>query len=308
MEWIAEIWKWWSSNLFLWFIILWWFTGLVFLVSAFARWWVWRRLWTANPVDAPSRPSWFHIVALAVTASWWGDWKRLASRFVDKGQEGQFVLATTTAHVLPVYVLLIIFALGKEYLLVYLISTALFIPMLVVAGSALLSFPGDTQNATAAMPTTPPLWLALIREFLGVAPRFLYGTAAAAILAAIAIHAEWTFPVEITGPGLMSQLLNALFGVVVAVGAWMPPVGVFILGVPMWRGGFALAGLIAFFLVIPAAPQALIVYAQWVGRGQATRFASLIIVAAIAAALLTTLIVRALGLPLPYVYAPEQLL
>ncbi len=227
---------------------------------------------------------------------------------MDKGQEGQFVLATTTAHVLPVYVLLIIFALGKEYLLVYLISTALFIPMVVVAGSALLSFPGDTQNATAAMPTTPPLWLALIREFLGVAPRFLYGAAAAAILAAIAIHAEWTFPVEITGPGLMSQLLNALFGVVVAVGAWMPPVGVFILGVPMWRGGVALAGLIAFFLVIPAAPQALIVYAQWVGRGQATRFASLIIVAAIAAALLTTLIVRALGLPLPYVYAPEQLL
>ncbi len=87
-------------------------------------------------------------------------------------------------------VLLIIFALGKEYLLVYLISTALFIPMVIVAGSVLLSLPGDTQNATPAMPTTLPLWLAPIREFLGVAPRFLYGAAAAAILAAIAIYAE----------------------------------------------------------------------------------------------------------------------
>ena len=84
--------------------------------------------------------------------------------------------------------------------------------------------------------------------------------------------------------------------------------GVFLLGVPVWRGGFALAGLIAFFFAIPARPQALVVYGELVGSKQATAFAALIIVAAIATALLTTLIVNVIGLHLPYVYSPDQLL
>ncbi len=141
-----------------------------------------------------------------------------------------------------------------------------------------------------------------------MAPRFLYGVVIAGVLAAIAIHREWTFPVEITGAGLVSQLLNAVLGIALAVGAWTPPVGAFLLGVPVWRGGFALAGLIAFLFAIPAAPQAVMAYAEWIGHKEAAKLAAVVLVGAVASGVIAAAIISAVGLELPYVYSPDQLL
>ena len=308
MEWLAEIWKWINANLMNWFVGLWWFTGLVFLLSAYARRWVWGRLWNSNIQEARGHLEWGTILALGITSSWWGDWKRLAVRLAVKGGEGRFVLAAIAAHVLPVYALLIIFALGKEYLFVYLIGAVVFVPIVVLGGTAVLSFPEKDQAPRAPGPEKSPFWSAPVKELWGVAPRFLYGIVVAGVLAAVAIHPEWTFPVEITGAGLISQLLSALFGIALAVGAWTPPVGAFLLGVPVWRGGFALAGLIAFLFAIPAAPQAVMTYAEWVGRKEAAKIAFLVLVAAVVSGLVATAIVGAVGLNLPYVYSPDQLL
>ncbi len=309
MEWFAEIWKWIEANLVNWFVMLWWFTGAVFLLSAAARWWVWGRFWNPNIHDASDPVDWGKVLALGITASWWGDWKRLAVRFAVKGGEGRFVLATITAHVLPIYALLIIFAFGKEYLVVYLIGAAVYIPVVVLGGMAVLSFPTRAPARTSPpVSEKAPFWSAPVRELWGVAPRFLYGVVIAGVLAAIAIHREWTFPVEITGAGLVSQLLNAVLGIALAVGAWTPPVGAFLLGVPVWRGGFALAGLIAFLFAIPAAPQAVMAYAEWIGHKEAAKLAALVLVGAVASGVIAAAIISAVGLELPYVYSPDQLL
>lgn len=309
MEWFTEIWKWIEANLVNWFVILWWFTGLVFLLSAYGRWWVWGRFWNSNLYDASGPLEWGRVLALGITSSWWGDWKRLASRYAVKGEEGRFVLAVIAAQTLPIYSLLIIFAFGKEYLLVYLIGAAVFVSIVVLGGKAFLSFPARVQaRPSTPLPEKASFWTAPLQELWGVAPRFVYGVLAAGVLAAVAIHLEWTFPVEITGAGLVSQLLNAVFGIALAVGAWTPPVGAFLLGVPVWRGGFALAGLIAFLFAIPAAPQAVMAYAGWVGRKEAAKLAATVLVAAVATGIAATVIVNALGLGLPYVYSPDQLL
>ncbi len=312
MHWLAEIWKWLDAQLVNWFVVLWWFTAFVFLVSAGARWWAWRRFGDAPQSGSDARQStWGGVLLLAVSASWWGDWKRLAAPLATRGGEGRFVLAVLAAHVLPIYALLIIYALGKEYLLVYLGSAAIFIPLVVLGARVLLSFPeADGRAPGVSVPErsrTPP-WRAPIHELAGVAPRFGYGLLLAALLAAIAIHPDWTFPVEITGSGLVSQFLNALFGAVVAIGAWTPPVGAFLFAVPVWRGGFALAGLYAFLFAVPAAPQAVMTYAEWVGRREAAKLAVLVLGGAVAAGLIAAVVVSVAGLPLPYVYSPAQLL
>ncbi len=308
MEWPAEIWKWIDANLVNWFVMLWWFTGLVFLLSTYARWWVWGRFWKPNIQETSGALGWGRVLALGITSSWWGDWKRLAARFAVRGKEVHFVTAILASHVLPVYALLIIFAFGKEYLLVYIIGAAMFVPLVVLGGKAILSFPEDDHAPRTPSPERVRFWMAPVKELFGVAPRFLYGVLLAGVLAAVAIHPEWTFPVEITGAGVISQLLNALFGVVLAVGAWTPPVGAFLLGVPVWRGGFALAGLIAFLLAVPAAPQAVMTYAEWLGRKEAAKLAVVILVAAVVSAVATAVVASLLGLQLPYLYAPDQLL
>ncbi len=86
------------------------------------------------------------------------------------------------------------------------------------------------------------------------------------------------------------------------------PVGAFLLGVPGWRGGFALAGLIPFFFAIPATPQAAMGYAEWVGRKEAAKLATLVLVAAVVSGVVAIAIVDAVGLNLPYVCSPDQLL
>ncbi len=309
MDWLAEIWKWIDANLDNWFLVLWWFTLPVFLLSAFGRWWAWRRWSAAGGGERRGLRGGVRIMALAVTASWRGDWKRLAAPLAVRGKEPQFLVAAVTAHVLPVYALLIIFALGKEYLLVYLIAVAMFLAAVALAGAALLEFPqGEQGKDEGSPPPDPPFWTAPVREVLGVAPRFVYGLVLAGVLAAVAIHPEWTFPVEITGAGVVAQTLNAVFGVVLAVGAWTPPVGAFLFAVPVWRGGFALAGLLAFLLAVPAAPQALIAYAQWLGRREAAKIAALVLAAAIASGVAAAALVGLSGLDLPYVYSPDQLL
>lgn len=303
MVWFAEIWKWTEANLVNWFVVLWWFTAVVFLLSAYARWFIWRWLWRPGLEEE----GWWRLLLLAVSASWWGDWKRLARRFAIAGDEVRFVSVVLVAQLLPVYALLIIFALGKEYLLVYLIAVAVFVPSVVAGGKVVLSFSGGSERSA---PTSDrgPFWMAPVRELFGVLPRFALGIVLAAILAAVAIHPRWTFPVEITGAGLVSQLLNALFGVVLAVGAWTPPVGAFLFSVPVWRGGLALAGLYAFLLAIPAAPQAVMTYAEWLGRAEAAKLAAVVLVGAVFAGMVAALMVAAVGLPLPYVYSPDQLL
>ena len=308
MHWFAEIWKWITSNLFLWFVLLWLFTGSVFLLSAYARWWTWGLFWNPQLRDASGPLEWGKVLALGITSSWWGDWKRLASRYATKGAEGRFILAIVAAHILPIYTLLIIFALGKEYLLVYLIGAAVFVPIIVLSGKAVLSFPERHQAPQDTAAAAERFWAAPLKEIFGVAPRVLYGFLLAGVLAAVAIHPDWTFPVEITGAGLVSQLLNAVFGVALAVGTWTPPVGAFLLGVSMWRGGFALAGLIAFFFAIPAVPQALMAYAEWVGRKEAAKVAGLVLVAAVVSGVVVAAVIGAVGLDLPYVYSPHQLL
>ena len=309
MNWMAEFWKWGASNFFLWFVMLWWFTIPVFLLSSYARWWVERRDWSEPLSQTSKLPVWVRILALGATASWWGDWKRLAMPFAIGGGEMRFTLAVVASHVLPIYVLLIIFALGKEYLLVYLIAAGVFVPLVLLGAKVFLSFSERASNTLHGEAQEHiPFWMAPIKEFVGVAPRFLYGVVAAAVIAAIAIQPKFAFPVEITGGGLAAQLLNALLGIVAAVGLWVPPVGVVLLSVPIWRGGIALAGLIAFFFAILAAPQAIMAYSEWIGRRQAAKFAAIVLLVAVVTGMLVTLIVRGLGRDLPYQYSPDQLL
>ena len=49
-------------------------------------------------------------------------------------------------------------------------------------------------------------------------------------------------------------------------------------------------------------------YAQWVGRKEAAKIAFLVLVGAVVSGLVATAIVGAVGLNLPYVYSPDQLL
>ncbi len=49
-------------------------------------------------------------------------------------------------------------------------------------------------------------------------------------------------------------------------------------------------------------------YSEWIGRRQAAKFAAIVLLAAVVTGMLVTLIVHELGLELPYLYSPDQLL
>lgn len=304
MDWLAETWKWIAANLVNWFVVLWWFTALVFVLATAARWWLWRR-W-AETVDTLSLP---RLFLLGATASWRGDWQALTARYAKAGDERRFVVTLVGALVLPVYTLLMIFAFGKEYLLIYLVAVVVYVFGTVALAGRVLHF--GTAAAAAGEPPVHrdvPAWQAPLRELAGVGPRFVAGVVLAGILAAVAIQPEWAFPVEVTGGGLMAQVLNALAGIALAIGAWTPPVAAFLFGVPVWRGGFALAGLLAFLLAIPATPYVLMVCTARIGVRQTARLAALVIAMSLVAALVATALVALADPDLPYVYAPEQLL
>lgn len=300
----AEIWKWFASQLEYWFVMLWWFTGGLFILSAVARWSAGRRIHPSSAEDI----GWLETLLAGITASWRGDRERLARRLAERGEAARFALGVTAAHILPLYVPVLIFGLGKEYLLVYLLAVTIDLAVVTAAAAGWLavSTPGGPSPEAAAERSS--LWGGFGRELVAAGPRWLYGFAVAALLAALAIHPAWTFPVEITGGGLAAQVVNGMLGAALAVGAWAPPVGVLFLAVSVWRSGFALTGLLTLMLSIPAAPQSVAMYAEVIGRRQATRFLAIVLVSALLSAVLTTLLVAALGLELPYQYAAEQTL
>lgn len=308
MSWPAEVWTWTVASAKQLLVMFWWATAGVFLMSAAARWWVLRRVGEdGTEGEAPSR-TWPVLLGRAITASGRGDWKRRAVRWLDAGGGARFAVFVAAAHLLPVYVLLIPVLYGKEYLPVYLGAAVLDLALIGIGARWLDLSRADgggaareSDRSEAGGPAA-----ALLDELGGVVPRLAYGFLAAGVLAALAIRPAWAFPVEVTGGGLVPQLLNGLGGAALAVGAWMPPVAALVVGLAVWRSGFALTGLLAFLLALPAAPQSVAAYGDWLGRREAAKLAVLYAAAAVLAGLAASWAAGAVGWELPYVYDAAQ--
>lgn len=310
MSWLGEIWTWTVASAYQLLVLFWWATAGAFLLSAGARWWTMRRLGAGDASGSGRSVTWPTVVVRGVTASGWGDWERRARDLVEEGRETEFAVFVAVAHTVTAYVLLIPALYGKEYLPVYLVAAVLYLG-LVAAGARWLDFsrtrlPEPEVGEGEELASPGPVG-ALLGELSGVAPRLAFGFLGAGVIAALAIQPAWTFPVEVTGGGLVPQLLNGLVGVVLAVGAWMPPVGALVVGLAVWRAGFALTGLLAFLLALPAAPQSVGTYAEWIGRKEATKLAGVFVTAAVVSGLVAAWLAGATGLELPYVYDPAQL-
>ncbi|MFQ5882597.1 MAG: hypothetical protein ACE5I9_09020 [Candidatus Methylomirabilales bacterium] len=250
---------------------------------------------------------------------------RIAQALIDAGRWRDFLAFIGGAHYLLFYVFLLSPLLGKEFLLAYIIGVVVFLGVFITLGSQLKRsdvspIPSPQADLTHfAIPRSKakaplPFRLAeqairlIGREVAGSWWRLLYGFLAAGFLAAVAIQPSWVFPVTLTGGGWQGQFLNALMGIGTGLLSFAPPIANILIGTYLWRGGIALAGLVAFWFTAAAAPHRIWYYRRMLGWRLALLLAGIVLLAAILSGLTVAGIFGLLQIKIKYQYAIAQTL
>ncbi len=250
---------------------------------------------------------------------------RIAQTLIDAGRWRDFLAVIGGSHYLLFYVFLLPPLLGKEFLLAYAIGVVVFLGVFIPLGSRLsgrkaspiLLPQGDLTDlavprgkAKGVLPfrlAEQPARL-IGREVAASWWRLLYGFLAAGFLAAVAIKPSWVFPVTLTGGGWQGQFLNALMGVGIGLVSFAPPIANILIGTYLWRGGMALAGLVAFWFTAAAAPQRIWYYRSMLDWRRALLLAGVIVLAAVIAGLAVAGSFDLLEIKIKYQYAIAQTL
>ncbi len=223
-----------------------------------------------------------------------------------KGRPLETAAYLTAGHGWIVYHLFLMGPLlGKDVLFSQLTAGVLFL-LLTAAGlsrwcevdpSAALQEPKVQKSGRAAM-----IWEEVWRVSLWIAYGLLLGGAVAAWGTS-----DWAAPqVDFFDSQLLDQMSGAILGVFLSVTLGLSSVSNLFVGTYLWKTGLAHAGMLAFFLAAPLAPQRWGLYRR-VWGGATSRLLLVLASAAVSAGLLTAALHGVFDLTINYKLKPDQL-
>ncbi len=206
--------------------------------------------------------------------------------------------------------------LGKEFVMINVVGGVFFLlatcPALFLLDQAGVKSNGTIGHGPSLGDARSLLWRfakALAREVATVGPWLMWGSFLGGLIAVWGLSQWWFDLSQIGGTKTwLSQFLNALIGLGLAIATFSAPVANLFVATYLWKTGIALSGFVAYLYGVFLSPLLWPVYVQSLGKKGTFYLLCILAAGVIAASMGVTAMWKLAGLSIHYKLSPNQLL